>query len=203
MTMEWFLHNVMWRAHPGPFTYTLTHFLNWKWNAAVFPSADRISPLACHQRNIPRLLLLAGVHSQLTEREGDCRETDERGSMRDGDSASLWRTLPPHAICGWKRSYAMSWKISMWLNVNKSAGGIVFVSPAPSLPGPEGKHFHVDSRAVCPDVGLLDMKSPQRNTELYPISSLDFVEWALTWAEKCFFSSLFFLCRDPRGNPVH
>lgn len=32
------------------------------------------------------------------------------------------------------------------------------------------------------------MKSPQRNTELYPISSLDFVEMAVTWTEQCFLS---------------
>lgn len=76
----------------------------------------------------------------------------------------------------------------MWLSVNKSAGGIVFVSPAPSLPGPWGKCFNVDSRAVCPDVGLLDTKSPQRNTALYPISSLDFAEWTVTWTQQCFLS---------------
>lgn len=76
----------------------------------------------------------------------------------------------------------------MSLSANKSAGGIVFVSPAPSLPGPQGNCFNVDSRAVCPDVGFLDMKSPQRNTELYPISSLDFVEMAVPWTEQCFLS---------------
>lgn len=96
--------------------------------------------------------------------------------MCEYDSAPLWRPLPPRETCGWKRSYA------------KSAGGIVFVSPAPSLPRPWGNCFNVDSRAVCPDVGLLDMKSPQRSTELHPISSLDFVEYAVTWTEQCFLS---------------
>lgn len=60
----------------------------------------------------------------------------------------------------------MSWKITV-ASVNKSAGGIVFVSPAPSLPGPSGNCFHVDSRAVCPDVGFLETKSPPKETLNY------------------------------------
>lgn len=43
--------------HPYPFH---THFLNWKWNAAVFPSALRITPLICHER-YPRKIASTSV----------------------------------------------------------------------------------------------------------------------------------------------
>lgn len=105
-------------------TYTFTH-TSWIENEMQLCSCQQIwLNLVCHQRNNPQMLLLARLHSQLTE--GDCGEqTDERDCMCEYDSASLWSTLPPHKICGWKRSYAMSWKITMLLRVNKSSGGMV------------------------------------------------------------------------------
>lgn len=103
-----------------------------------------------------------------------------------------------------------------WVQENKHvaeckqlSGGGLFSCPLPlHHPGPEGTGlFNVDSRAVCPDVEVLDMESPYLTQNSTHMSFLD-----ISAPEKCTIGSkvywitwysLFFLHRDPGGHPVH
>lgn len=136
---------------PNLSTHTQTHFLNWKWNAAVFPSALWISPLICHERyprkeifhKCPHQLWLFSLTPKSTDAARGalrrCRST-KRQHYTATFSASYVKLMnfcaqeaEKEEVCWVKAEFR---KISMSPSVNKSVGGIVFVSLAPSPPGP-------------------------------------------------------------------
>lgn len=99
-------------------------------------------------------------------------------------------TTEKEEVCWVKTEFR---KISMSLSVNKSVGGL-FLCPLPlHHPGPEGTAglFNVASRAVCPDVGLLDTKSPKLTPKFYPhvlfrpLCSRKMQQQALKCTESC------------------
>lgn len=132
-------------------THTDTHFLNWKWNAAVFPAALWILPLICYEKYPQR-----GIFHWCPRKPKDL---DLTLILRRGGGARVCAEQKYIEVKGTLLS-------ETWVRGNKhvteskqgSVGkrGAVFVSPSLHHPFPEGTValFNVDPSSVYPDVEL-------------------------------------------------